>query len=152
LELHLDRGQVQESTGQLGAAAAGYGAALSRLGRANSLTTALIRVQVAQRQFQSALALVDQEVTRAPVKTLWLLRRAEVRTAMGQPDQAQADLEAALAEANRVLGRKITPIHLLSRAKVLIAMARFADARSALDSCVELVPGFAECRQLLDNL
>jgi hypothetical protein len=71
---------------------------------------------------------------------------------MGQSGQAQDDLEAALAEANRVLGRKITPMHLLSRAKVLIAMARFGDARSDLESCVELVPGFPECRRLLETL
>jgi tetratricopeptide (TPR) repeat protein len=152
LELYLSRGQVQESTGQLGAAAAGYQDGISRLGRGNSLTTALFRVQLAQQQFQSALALVNQEVARAPVKTLWLLRRAEVRTEMGQLKEAQDDQEAALAEANRVLGRKITPIHLLSRAKVLIAMARFNEARSDLEECVGLVPRFAECRQLLASL
>jgi len=152
LELYLARGQVQESMGQLREAAAGYQNGISRLGRATSLTTALIRVQLAQRQFQSALTLIDQEVTRASAKTLWLLRRAEVRAAMGQLAQAKLDQEAALTEANRVLEKKVTPIHLLSRAKVLIAMARLEEAKSDLEDCVGLVPRFAECRQLLENL
>jgi tetratricopeptide (TPR) repeat protein len=151
-ELYLARGQVLESTGQLGAAATGYQNGISRLGRANSLTTALFRVQVAQGQFQSALALVDQEIARLPVKTLWLLRRAEVRAAMGQEAQTKVDLDEALIEANKVLEKKITPIHLLSRAKVLIAMARFREARLDLEDCVGLVPRFAECRQLLGTL
>jgi tetratricopeptide (TPR) repeat protein len=152
LELYLARGQVQESMSQLAAAAAGYQIAISRLGRTISLTTALIRVQLAQRQFQSALALVDQEIARAPVKTLWLLRRAEVLAAMGQTAQAQSELQAALAEANSVLERKITAIHLLSRAKVLIAMARLEEARADLDDCVGLTPGFVDCRTLLNRL
>ena len=151
-ELYLARGAVLESTGQLSAAAAGYENGISRLGRANSLTTALFRVQLAQGQFQSALTLVDQEIARLPVTTPWLLRRAEVRAAMGQQAQANIDLAAALTEANKVLEKKVTPIHLLSRAKVLIAMARFKEARLDLEDCVGLVPRFAECRQLLASL
>ena len=78
------------------------------------------------------------------MKTLALVRRAEVRAAMGQSAQARADLETALAEANRVLDRKVTAIHLLSRAKVLIALGRVEEARSDLEGCV--ASGSCFCR------
>ena len=151
-ELYLVRGQVLEATGQLGAAATGYQNGISRLGRGDSLTTALFRVQLAQGQFQSALALVDQEIARLPVKTLWLLRRGELHAAMGEEAQTKLDLDEALIEANKVLEKKITPIHLLSRARVLIAMARFKEARLDLEDCVGLAPRFPGCRQLLATL
>ncbi len=152
LDLYLARGKLQESSGQAGAAAAGYQNGISRLGRATSLTNALIRLQIAQGQFQSALAVIEGELARASIKTLWLLRRAEVLTAMGQGGEAQTELARALAEANRVLENKVTGLHLLSRAKVLVAMGLFQDARDDLEDCVVLAPGFVDCRLLLRQL
>ncbi|MGB7946351.1 MAG: hypothetical protein WCH75_01590 [Candidatus Binatia bacterium] len=152
LDLYLARGRLQESLGQLGAAAAGYQDAIASLGRATALTSALIRLQIQRGQLQSARPLIDQELTRSRVKTLWLVRRAEVRAATGQSAEALADLRTALAEANRILDRKVTAIHLLSRAKVLIAMGRIEEARSDLEGCIGLAPAFVDCRTLLNNL
>jgi predicted Zn-dependent protease len=152
LDLYLARGKLQEAMGQQGAAAAGYQNGISRLGRAASLTTALIRLQIAQGQFPAALSLIDGELARSPIKTLWLLRRAEVLAAMGQAAEAESELTRALTEANRVLEKKVTGIHLLSRAKVLIALGRFQDARHDLEDCVALAAGFVECRVLLRKL
>jgi hypothetical protein len=50
------------------------------------------------------------------------------------------------------LEKKVTGIHLLSRAKVLIALGRFQDARNDLEDCVALAAGFFECRVLLRKL
>jgi tetratricopeptide (TPR) repeat protein len=150
LDLYLARGTVQESTGQLGAAAAGYQDGILRLGRAIQLLTALIRVQVQQGEFQSALTLINNELPRTPIKTLWLLSRAEVLSAMGQAAQAQLELNAALEDANQALQKRPTAIHLLSRAKVLTALGRHEDAREDLLICLQIAPRFAECRQLLN--
>ena len=152
LDLYLARGQLQESTGQTGAAVAGYQNAISRLGRVPSLTNALIRLQIAQGELQSALDVIDAQLARAPIKTLWLVRRAEVLAAMGEPAQAKTDLGQALAEANRVLENKVTGLHLLSRAKVLIAMGLTQEAREDLEGCIAVAPGFVDCRLLLRQL
>jgi tetratricopeptide (TPR) repeat protein len=152
LDLYLARGKLQESTGQQGAAAAGYQNGISRLGRAPSLINSLIRLQIAQGQHSAALDVINEELRRAPIKTLWMLRRAEVLAAMGQVPQAESELERALAEANRVLEEKLTGVHLLSRARVLIAMGLFQDAREDLEDCVALAPGFVDCRVLLRKL
>ncbi len=152
LDLYLARGKLQESAGQTGAAVAGYQNAISRLGRVPSLTNALIRLQIAQGQFRSALNVIEGELARTPIKTLWLVRRAEVLAAMGEPGGAKTDLAQALAEANRVLGNKVTGLHLLSRAKVLIAMGLTQEAREDLEGCLAVAPGFVDCRLLLRQL
>jgi tetratricopeptide (TPR) repeat protein len=152
LDLYLARGKLQEFSGQTGAAVAGYQNAISRLGPVPSLTNALIRLQIAQGQFQSALDVIEGELARTPNKTLWLVRRAEVLAAMGQPAQAKTDLGQALVEANRVLESKVTGLHLFSRAKVLIEMGLTQEAREDLEGCLALAPGFVDCRLLLRQL
>jgi tetratricopeptide (TPR) repeat protein len=152
LELYLARGRIQESMGQLGPAAAGYQAAIARLGAANPLTTALIRVQVQQGEFRSALALVDNELTRAPIKTGWLLRRAEILSATGQNAEADGELQVALEDANKALQKRPTAIHLLARAKVLLALGRLEEAREDLQICIQISPRFVECNKLLNTL
>ena len=152
LDLYLARGQLQESTGQTGAAIAGYQNAISRLGRVPSLTNALIRLQMAQGRLQSALDVIEGELSRTPIKTLWLVRRAEVLAAMGEPARAKTDLAQALVEANRVLESKVTGLHLFSRAKVLIAMGLTQEAREDLEGCLAVAPGFVDCRLLLRQL
>jgi tetratricopeptide (TPR) repeat protein len=152
LDLYLARGNLQESTGQSGAAAAGYQEAIARLGPVPALTEALLRVQTAQGQYQSALSVVDQQLARAPVKTTLLLRRAEILSASGQEAQAQTEISKAFDEANRALNKRITGLNLLLRAKVLMAMGRFEEARSDLENCLSLAPTFAQCSDLLNQL
>jgi hypothetical protein len=91
-------------------------------------------------------------LARTPIKTLWLVRRAEVLAAMGEPGGAKTDLAQALVEANRVLESKVTGLHLLSRAKVLIAMGLTQEAREDLEGCLAVAPGFVDCRLLLRQL
>jgi predicted Zn-dependent protease len=152
LDLYLARGRLQESAGQTGAAMAGYQNGISRLGRVPSLTNALLRLQLAQGQLQSALDVIEGQLSRASIKTLWLVRRAEVLAAMGDTARAKNDLGQALVEANRVLESKVTGLHLLSRAKVLIAMGLTQEAREDLEGCLALAPGFVDCRLLLRQL
>jgi len=54
---------------------------------------------------EAALARIEVELKNARVQSSWLIRRAKVRLAMKQNDEAKDDLEAALAELNR----RITP-------------------------------------------
>ena len=152
IELYLIRGKLQESLGKLEAAAAGYQDGLAKLGDAILLKKNLIRVQIAQKQYGEALALIDEEVVRSSVKTPWHLQRAEILDKMGQPDAARLAYEQALSEANRVLGKRPTAMQLLARAEVYQAMGRMEEAKQDLRVAIQKTPHFAEADDLLRKL
>src|ERR1051325_8377817 len=51
-----------------------------------------------------ALARIENELKEARLQSSWLIRRAKVRLALKQKDEAKADLDAALAELNSRIG------------------------------------------------
>ncbi len=152
IELYLIRGKLQESLGKLEDAAAGYQDGLAKLGDAILLKKNLIRVQIAQKQYGEALALIDEEVARSSVKTPWHLQRAEILDKMGQPDAARLAYEQALSEANRVLGKRPTAMQLLARAEVYHAMGRMEEAKQDLRVAIQKTPHFAEADDLLKKI
>jgi tetratricopeptide (TPR) repeat protein len=95
--------------------------------------------------------LIDNEAARTPVKTLWLLRRAEVLSAMGQAAEARGELDIALESANRALEKRPTALNLVARAKTLLALGRLDEAREDLQICLQINPRYAECRELLST-
>ena len=99
-----------------------------------------------------ALKIIDSALTRASVKTEWHLRRADVLAASGQPEKARAELERALVEANRILVKRPTGMHLFSRARVYLAMGRLDAAKRDLRVAVRKAPRFAEANELLRKL
>jgi len=152
VEAFMARGELQESMGDLDAAAAGYRDGLAATGGAVSIRLALVRVESVRNHPDAALALLDEELARARVKTDWYLRRAEVEEKAGRTSAARADREKALAEANRVIGTTPTGIHYLSRARALFALGHTDEARRDLDVALTKSPRFIEARQLLELL
>jgi tetratricopeptide (TPR) repeat protein len=152
IELYIDRGLLQESRGDLAGAAAGYEDGRKKLGDAVTLDLALIRVETARRRTASALALVDAQLDRAPVKTDWYLRRADVLAAAGRNDEALANRQAALREAEAAVDRTGSGLSLYSRAKAQAALGRVDDARQDLALVLEKSPRFAEAREMLAKL
>jgi tetratricopeptide (TPR) repeat protein len=152
IELYLMRGKQQESLGKFDAAAAGYHDGLAKFGNAIVLKNGLMRVQIAQKQYGAALALIDEEVSRSSVKTPWYLQRAELLAIMGQPDASRLAYEQALAETNRLMGKRQTALHLVARAKILSAMGKREDAVRDLQEALKKSPRFAEADLLLKKL
>lgn len=152
VELYMERGRLQEAIGRLDDAAAGYTEGLRKLGAAVVLTDALVRLEVRRGNSTEALRLIDTELNRAPVKTEWLLRRADVLEQIGKPAEARAEREAALAEAERSLASRTTGLHLLSRARALIALGRVEEARRDLNLAISKSPRFREATDLLKTL
>jgi tetratricopeptide (TPR) repeat protein len=152
LEIYLARGALEESLGSSDAASRGYREGLERLGGALNLRLALIRLDTSRRAFDEALALVDEGMAAATVKTDWVLRRADVLEAAGRKAAARAERERALVEAERVLETHPSGIHLVSRAKAYIALGREDDARRDLGLALEKAPRYTEARDLLAGL
>ena len=152
VELYLRRGALQEATGELEAAALGYAEGLRTLGGAVTVRLALIRVETDRGAYDSALTYIDEELKRVPVKTNWYLRRAEVLKAAGKTAEAELALNLALAEANEVIGKRATGIHLFSRAKVYAALGRNDLAREDLEDVLLKSPRFAEAREMWEKL
>jgi tetratricopeptide (TPR) repeat protein len=152
MALYLARGELHESLGHLEEAASGYREGLSLLGNAILLKKGLIGVETKRKRYDEALKLIDDELERESVKTEWYLRRAEVLAAMGKTQAAQSAHEKALAEANRVLGKRVTANHLITRAKIYIAMGRLQQAKHELQVAVQRAPRFAEAKELLKKL
>jgi tetratricopeptide (TPR) repeat protein len=150
--LYLARGALQEAIGALDAAAAGYRDGLTHLGGAVTIRLALIRVETQRKQYDAALKLIDEVVAAVPVKTDWYLRRAEVLKVAGRDQEAQRALELALSEANRVLKKRTTGIHLYARAKVYAALGQADEARQDLQAVLLKSPRFVQARELLEQL
>jgi len=152
IELYLRRGELQEATGDLRAAVVAYFDGFEHLGGAVTLRLALIRVETQRGEYESALAYIDQELQRAPVKTSWCLRKAEVLRAAGRAEEAGLALDMALTEANEVIEKRATGIHLYSRAKVYAALGRTDEAKQDLENVLVKSPRFSEARKLMEQL
>ena len=150
-ELYLNRGKLQESLGRLEEAASGYEEGLAQLGNSMLLKKGLIEIKITQEKYDEALALIDEQLTRIPSNTQWHLQRAEVLGRMGQGDAVRKTYEQALSQANRMLGKRPTAIHLLARAKIFNAMGKREDAIRDLQSALQKSPQFAEAEILLQQ-
>ena len=133
-------------------AEAGYKEGLSELGDAILLKKGLIRMQIAQKKYEDALAVIKEELARSSVKTPWYLQQAEVLTLMGQPTATRLVQEKALSEANRILGKRSTAMQLLARAKVYHSMGREEEAKRDLRAAIRKAPRFTEADDLLKKL
>ena len=152
VDLFLERGRLQEEEALWVQASEGYREALARIGGATNLRLALVRTELAAGRPAEALQVIEDGMARLPIKTDWLLRKADVLEAMGRPDEARAQREAALAEADRVLGERATGIHLVSRARALLALGRPESASIDLEAALAKSPQFTEARELLARI
>jgi len=148
----LLRGRLQEEAGQLDAAAMEYRDAMQRLNEPVLIRLALVRVEVARKHFEAALAWIDPALEGASIKTEWYLRRGDVLTAAGRLAEARGDLDRALKAANDALLRRETAIHLVNRAKVLSAMGQRDGAIADLRRAEAAAPHYLPARGLLNEL
>lgn len=152
VEFYVLRGHLLEQTGQFDAAAVGYREGLNRLPQANVLRKKLIHVFIVQGQYPEALALIDQELAVAPVKTAWYLKRAQVLAALGQTMAMNQARLQALAEATHVLTKRPTALHRIARAKVYQALGQLEAAKQDLRVAMQIAPNFANAHDLLRKL
>ena len=145
----LRRGAWWEERGLLDRAAASYRDSIAKLGPSRLVQDRLIAVETARGEYESALALIEEELARAAVKTIWLLRRAEVYAAAGNDQRCATELEAALTEANRVLERRRLPVHLVVRAEVFLALGDWDRAEGDVREALTVVPNFPRAEELL---
>ena len=151
-QLYRMRGKLQESLGRLEEAAVGYQEGIAKLGDSVLLKKSLIEIRIAQGKYDQALVLIDEQITRAQAKIPWSLQRAAVLGQMGQDDAARKTYEQALSEANRIVGKRPTALHLLNRAKVLNAMGQRDEAIRDLQEALQKSPRFAAAKNLLQQL
>ena len=152
VEIVLACGAMLEQLGTLDEAADLYAVAAKRLGSPVTVRAALMRVHRAAGDWAAALSLADAEIARARIKTDPLLVKAEILEAAGDPPSARAHREAALAEADAAVARKPTALHLLTRARALVALERTGEARAVLGLVLEDVPDLVPARELLARL
>jgi tetratricopeptide (TPR) repeat protein len=151
-DLYLDRTALLLGLGRLEEASRGLREGLERLSGAASLRLALLDVEVRAGHWTAALALADESIARAAIKTHAYLLRANILRAAGRGRDARADLERALVEADRDVNRRPTGLALHARALVLLAMGRTDEARRDLTSALTRSPRFTEARELLATI
>jgi tetratricopeptide (TPR) repeat protein len=152
VDVYLARGRALEQAGRLEEAASGYRAGLMRLPGAAALVDALVQVNVAQHQYEAALALVNEQMARASVKTQWLLRRAEIHDAQGRRDAAESDRRAALVVASFAVTKKPTAMNLTWRSRANLAAGRIDAARADCAAALSKSPRWAEAEGLMEML
>ncbi|MCA9670026.1 MAG: hypothetical protein KC503_30735 [Myxococcales bacterium] len=102
----LGYARLLQRLGRRSAAASALRRGLAWYGGAVALRLALIEVERARGHTDCALALVDAVMASAPVKTQWLLRRAELLASAGRLAEARRDRARALAAARAQLSRR----------------------------------------------
>ena len=72
--------------------------------------------------------------------------------AAGRAVEADLALSQALTEANKVIEKRATGLHLFSRAKVYAALGRTDQAMQDLEAVLLKSPRFSEALELLEQL
>lgn len=150
-EVYFRRGKLQESLGLLEEAAENYNEGITKLGHAIVLKNALIETRIKQKKYEDALVLIDDQIHRTPVKTQQYFQRAEVLRQMGRKEEARATYDQALSEANRILGKRHTAIHLMARAKIYHALGQQQEAMNDLREALRHAPRYEDAEQLLQE-
>jgi len=148
-DLALLRGKLDERSGKLDRAAAGYEQALKDLGGALVVRLALVDVERRRNRHARAIELIDELVKQSPVKSDWLLLRADVHEDAGHAALARRDRSSALHEAERILRKRPTLLSRVTRAKAQLALGRRRAAVRELEQVLRRAPKLEEARQLL---
>lgn len=151
-EVILECGRLMETAGSLDEAALLYRRGLEGSGGAVVLRLALIDVETKLGRFQSALACVDEAIRSSTNNAGWYLKRAAILEQSGDLAGASLAREQALADVNRILAKRATAIHLVTRAEVYLAQGRTRDARTDLRLAIEKSPRYARAGELLAQL
>jgi tetratricopeptide (TPR) repeat protein len=151
-DLFLARGRMDEALGFWDEAARGYEEGLRVLSGAVVIRLALVRAEGKRGHYDRAIALIDEILPSLPVKTEWLLLRADQHAGAGRAEHARKDREEALREMDVRIARRPTDLGRMSRAKTLWALDRKKEAIAELEIVVAHAPKLDEARALLDKI
>lgn len=151
VDIYLSFGELLESLKRVDEARAVYRSGAAQT-RAELLTLALIRLELASGHTEAALRLVDEALRDAPVKTSWLLRRAQVLEVAGEPRLARTTRQAALREAQRVAREHGNSMAYTQRAEVYLELGFHAAARRDVERALQLSPRYPAALELAQTL
>jgi len=151
VDVYLAFGKLFESLGRIGEARDVYHAGVAKT-HAELLSLALIRVELASGRPRVAMALIDEALALAPVKTGWLLRRAQVLDVIGEPRLARSTRQQALSEAHRVAQRHANSMAFTQRAIVYLELGFHDAARRDVEHALALSPRYPAALELAQTL
>ncbi len=151
VDVYLSFGELLESLQRVAEARDVYRAGVIRT-RAELLTLALIRLELASGHTQAALRLIDEALHGAAVKTGWLLRRAQALEVAGEPQLARATRQAALREAQRVAREHGSGMAYTERAQVYLELGFHDAARRDVERALALSPRYPAALELAQTL
>jgi predicted Zn-dependent protease len=98
-ELFIERAQALSNEGPEYTAEALHALdeGVKRLGQLVTLQLLAIDLEMKQKNFDGALARLDQVAEKSPRKESWLVRRGEILIQAGRPDEAKKAFQSALA-------------------------------------------------------
>lgn len=98
-ELFIERAQALSNEGLEYTAEALHALdeGVKRLGQLVTLQLLAIDLEMKQKNFDGALARLDQVAEKSPRKESWLVRRGEILIQAGRPDEAKKAFQSALA-------------------------------------------------------
>ncbi|MDE0961461.1 MAG: hypothetical protein OSB09_11850 [Planctomycetota bacterium] len=152
LESVLRLGSLYEKRDAPGLAATLYRQMIERAGESALLTISLIRASSASGQHEEALSLIEKQLKNAALKAPWLQRKAEVLTAAGRAEEAQAVLILALNDLDQIFKRRPVPIHRVTRARILRLLGRLDEAQEELEKVLQQAPGYESARSELQRV
>ncbi len=152
VDIVIAKTRVLESIGRVDEAARDLSSGMKQLGGPVVIRDELIRIETIRKRFDVAIALIDEVIEKAAVKTEWYLRRGDVLQVAGDHKNAMHAYETAIEEANRVLARRTSAIHLYGRAKSHIALGQYPDAIRDLHAALKRSPRFSKANDLLKQL
>jgi len=151
VDVYLSFGELYESLGRNADAREVYRVGVAQT-RAELLTLALIRLELASGHPEAALSLIDEALVLAPIKTSWLLRRAQVLEVSGEPRVARSTRLAALREAHRVAREHGSSMAYTQRAQVYLELGSQAAARRDVARALSLSPRYPAALELSERL
>ena len=155
VELFIERLQLQESAGQIDQAAAGLREGIAASGGAVVLRDRLIELEIRRKNYDAAIAIIDDQLAVTPVRSDWYLRRSEILDMAAKPSEAGKDRLRALDEADRAMSQRPSAIHLMSRARALESLGRLDEAKKDLQAALDQAPhleGAADMVARLDKV
>jgi len=151
VDVYLSFGELYESLGRTAEAREVYRVGVAQT-RAELLTLALIRLELASGHPEAALSLIADALIGAPIKTSWLLRRAQVLEVSGEPRLARSTRQAALREAQRVAREHANSMAYTQRAQVYLELGFHDAAHRDVDRALLLSPRYPAALELAQSL
>lgn len=152
MEVFIARGNLLESLGNYDDAAACYREGIGLLGRAVLLEMALVRSELKRGEGVAALRIIDDPRVPARKGVSWSILRSRALQLGKRTDDASAELDRALTEADGRVAIRDTAISRLDRARVYEAMGNVVAARADVEAALKLAPTLQRALEMKSRL